>query len=411
MKKNELGFMLAETLIVATFISVILIYLFVQFRNINNNYEKTLKYNGVNEMYILEQVYNYLGNIDLNQMSSNIIYGDKDYYVLSDCEGSVFSDTASCQKLFEMAEIEKAIYLKGDNLIVSDDFPNRLNDYIKTIKKNDNLFVIAALFNDGSVANIKISGYSYSSLIDNLKAMPTVSSGNGLYHDYSITSQPIYVFKGDNMELLNNNIELLGYNGRIIFADDVGVKVYLDIKSDEIYDNSSVYFTSTNRLSSGNYIGASVSNSSLFTNLNSKNTTSDYIKIGAKYGVGQIDNILGSSLASIIEKENSAIYEVKNLTDYVTTLNISDIIRTSINVGCNNGNISDNCLLDNWLSNNLWTMNYKDASHVWTITENKFQELEVGSSVTKSAYLITYLDPNIIVTGDGTKSHPFRIKK
>ena len=92
MKKNELGFMLAETLIVATFISVILIYLFVQFRNINNNYEKTLKYNGVNEMYILEQVYNYLGNIDLNQMSSNIIYGDKDYYVLSDCEGSVFCD-------------------------------------------------------------------------------------------------------------------------------------------------------------------------------------------------------------------------------------------------------------------------------------------------------------------------------
>ena len=80
-------------------------------------------------------------------------------------------------------------------------------------------------------------------------------------------------------------------------------------------------------------------------------------------------------------------------------------------VGCNNGNISDNCLLDNWLSNNLWTMNYKDVSHVWTITENKFQELEVGSSVTKSAYLITYLDPNIIVTGDGTKSHPFRIKK
>ena len=59
-------------------------------------------------------------------------------------------------------------------------------------------------------------------------------------------------------------LEIVGgeYNGRIIFADDVGVKVYLDIKSDEIYDNSSVYFTSTNRLSSGNYIGASASNSS-----------------------------------------------------------------------------------------------------------------------------------------------------
>lgn len=411
MKKNELGFMLAETLIVATFISVILIYLFVQFRNINNNYEKTLKYNGVNEMYILEQVYNYLGNIDLSQMSSNIIYGDRDYYVLSDCDGSIFSDTDSCQKLFDMAEIEKAIYLKGDNLIASDDFPSRLNDYIKTIKKNDKLFIIAALFNDGSVASIKISGYSYSSLIDNLKAMPTVSSGNGLYHDYSIISNPIYVFKGDNMELLNNNIEILGYNGRIIFADDIGVKVYLDIKNDEIYDNSSAYFTSTNRLSSGNYIESSASNSSLFTNLNSKNTLFDYIKIGAKYGVGQIDNILGSSLTSIIEKENSAIYEVKNLNNYVVTLSVSDIIRTSINVGCNNGNISDNCLLDNWLSNNLWTMNYKDASHAWTITENKFQDLEVGSSVTKSAYLVTYLDSNIIVTGDGTKSHPFRIKK
>lgn len=408
MKKNQKGFMLAETLIVATFISVTLVYLFVQFRNINNNYSKTLKYNGVNELYILEQVSNYLQINDIDEVSSSIVNSDKNYFVLSECNKNVFKNVNSCQNLFDMADIKSAVYLKGDNLVNSNEFSNKLNDYIKTIKKSDNMFILVCEFNDGSIASIKVGGYKYLTLKESIEVQDKVDSGNGLYFENSV--EPIYVYKGNNMELLNNNIEIFGYEGRIILSNSQGIKVYLELTDNLVYDNNYSYFTSLNRLISGNYLEKSSSDSLLFTNLNSNIESSDYIKIGAKYGVGKIDNVIGNSLNDIIESENSVVYQVKNLTDYVATLNISDIIRTSINVGCNYGNISNNCLNDNWLTNDLWTMNYQNSSEVWSIDNTKFTQITVGEEITKNAYKIVYLDPNIIVTGDGSKEHPFKIR-
>lgn len=408
MKKNSQGFMLAETLVVGTFISVILIYMFVQFRNINNNYGKTLKYNGVNEMYILEQINKYLKQNNIDKLSSDIVYGEVSHYILNDCDPSIFIDTNACQTLFNISEIKQAVYFNESNPLTSPDFSNSFNDYIKTIKKGDGLFVIAAEFNDGSFASIKVGGYNYLTLKESIESQNIVTIGNGLYYDASITENPIYVYKGNNINNLKNNIEILGYKGRIIFSDKDGVKVYLDLKENMLYNNDKSYFTSSNSLTSGNYLENSNSNSLLFSNLNTKAINSDYIKIGAKYGVGKIDNIVGNSLANIISSENSAIYEIRNLYNYIATINVSDIIRTSINASCNYENISNNCLLDNWLSNDLWTMNYKTNNKVWGITNNTFSDIELTN--TNNAYMIVYIDPDVFVTGDGSNKHPFKIK-
>lgn len=156
MKKiNCKGFMLAETLIVSSFIAVILIYLFVQIRNVNTNYSKTLRYNGVNELYILGEVKNYIKTMDIKSLSSSL-NTRKGYYVLSDCNSEFFTNVDYCQNLFEKTNIVKAVYMDSNNIITSTDFSEGLNRFLETIKAKEEMYIIAAEFNDGSYASINV---------------------------------------------------------------------------------------------------------------------------------------------------------------------------------------------------------------------------------------------------------------
>ena len=56
MKKNKMGFMLVETLIVSTLVSTILVVLFVQFNNIVKNFSKDFHYNNVSELYATQNI-------------------------------------------------------------------------------------------------------------------------------------------------------------------------------------------------------------------------------------------------------------------------------------------------------------------------------------------------------------------
>ena len=59
-KNNKKGFMLAETLIVSTFIVGVLLFIYIQLRNINNNYSKALAYNDVTAIYSANNIRNFL---------------------------------------------------------------------------------------------------------------------------------------------------------------------------------------------------------------------------------------------------------------------------------------------------------------------------------------------------------------
>ena len=68
MKKNDnKGFLLTELLVTATIVSTVLIFLYVQFYSVKKGYEKSFEYNGVNELYALGNVREFLsdtGQID-----------------------------------------------------------------------------------------------------------------------------------------------------------------------------------------------------------------------------------------------------------------------------------------------------------------------------------------------------------
>ena len=52
-KKNNKGFMLVETLIVATFLVTTLLFIYVQFNNITRTYDTSFRYNTVNGLILI----------------------------------------------------------------------------------------------------------------------------------------------------------------------------------------------------------------------------------------------------------------------------------------------------------------------------------------------------------------------
>lgn len=68
--KNK-GFALTETLIVSTVVSTILIYMFVQFNSLQNNYNNSFRYNDVDNLYRVNGIKNFI--ISLNDTARNMI--------------------------------------------------------------------------------------------------------------------------------------------------------------------------------------------------------------------------------------------------------------------------------------------------------------------------------------------------
>lgn len=403
MKKNKsMGFMLTETLIVASFISVVLIYLFVQFRNINNNYDVTLKYNGVNEMYILGEFKKYLEQENLEQLSLNLSYDDKSYYDLSTCSDEIFSNTDYCTVLLNISNIDEIIYMKSDNTINTNSFNPAFNDYLNSIKKVNGMYILAAYFKDGKFASVKMNGYVIPTLTEALKQQSLNNNTNnpGLYFDNGE-----YVFKASSVDTLNNNIDVFGYSGRIISLNDNGVKVYLNLKRNVIYNNTNSYFTSSKLLQNGEYLSNNQNNSVLFENLNSSVELPDNILADYHFGVGSVSSIIGRSYSDILSDEFSTTISSK----IIATLNISDLIKTSLNTSCNYESITNDCLNDNWLNSNLWTMNYKSETEIWNTYSNQFLSSTVLQNAYRNAYLVILLKPDVKVKGDGTINNPYKV--
>lgn len=97
MKKNKKGFMLVETLVVSTLVSVVLIALYVQFNNIINNFDRDSRYNSVNNLYATQNIKNFIlrdatGNFYTNLknlLDKNIKEGNSHFLkIITNCSGN-----------------------------------------------------------------------------------------------------------------------------------------------------------------------------------------------------------------------------------------------------------------------------------------------------------------------------------
>lgn len=156
MKKiSNRGFMLAETLVVTTFVSGVLIFLFIQFTNLSKNYNESYMYNTIDDLYSLRNIRDYV----ISDTSAFSIIEDtisnNSYIEITDC--SVFSQTNYCLTLFELENIDK-IFI-SNNEFDKDLFFNYDDNFKKFINRinpeGTEKYRILAQFNDFTYATIR----------------------------------------------------------------------------------------------------------------------------------------------------------------------------------------------------------------------------------------------------------------
>lgn len=141
-KNNKLGFMVSEALIVSTFVTAVLIYIFIQLKIVTKNYNHTFNYDHVNSLYVTNEVVNYLSEVDLETLKTELDNSPVPFLDISNCPISYIKETNYCQNLFSDIFVYRAYFVKEDiapfiehmeQLDVIEFNVNDLINYLKTI--------------------------------------------------------------------------------------------------------------------------------------------------------------------------------------------------------------------------------------------------------------------------------------
>lgn len=168
-KKNNKGFMLAETLVVTVFVAGVLIYLFIQFTNLNQAYEETYIYNTVEGLYALEDVKDYIESdnkvnnyipkkLDGENKFIKITFSDSCKCVFGETTYSCFQDSVYCKLLLESENI-KNIFVTYNYIPKDADFSEFDLEFQKFIGKitpeGTQTYRLVAQFNNSTYATVR----------------------------------------------------------------------------------------------------------------------------------------------------------------------------------------------------------------------------------------------------------------
>jgi len=160
-KKNlNKGFVLAETLVVTTFVAGVLIFLFIQFTSLSKNYEQSYKYNTVEGLYALRNIRDYILDdnntlLSITEKIDGSNYTGKEYLEITEC--SDFSEKEYCLKLFELYNINRIyVSLNKFNKTVFKEFDEEFKTFINLIKSDGSeKYRLIVEFNDSTFATIR----------------------------------------------------------------------------------------------------------------------------------------------------------------------------------------------------------------------------------------------------------------
>ncbi len=154
MKKNCGGFMLAETLIVTTFVAGVLIFLFVQFSTLNNSYDESYVYNTVEGLYATDDIIDYIKTDSkvLEYIKTNV---DSNTYVdITDC--SLFTNMEYCKELFSLENIDKVFISTNEISYDINAYDDKFKKFISKINKEGNeSYRVVAAFKNSTYATVR----------------------------------------------------------------------------------------------------------------------------------------------------------------------------------------------------------------------------------------------------------------
>ena len=153
-KMNNKGFLLAESLITATFVLTVLIYLFSQFKNLMIEYKKNYQYNTVEDIYNLGSVSKFIDQNDIAINDNNYLYKD------NNCTSEIpIEINTDFKNMAASMNIDYIIFTDSDIDIVKNNmssYNQETQDFIEKIstKKIKGKGRLIAKFTNGNFATI-----------------------------------------------------------------------------------------------------------------------------------------------------------------------------------------------------------------------------------------------------------------
>lgn len=238
-KVNNKGFMLLETLVVSAFVITILIYLYVQFVNLKNSYDKSLKYDSVSNIYSLKQVDSFINNnYGYGEFEEKIEKSQSNYIELyhNSCELEYFSNNNSyCNKLMTDLNLKTLIMVNNRLDDIKNDFKqhnpysNGLLTYMKSIDPvlASKSYLLIAEFKDNTYSMLKLDDVNVIVIFDaNGGTVKTKSKNVTPGQKYGTLPTPTregYTFKGWNgknlVNISNQNITFTNNNYKQSFPN------------------------------------------------------------------------------------------------------------------------------------------------------------------------------------------------
>lgn len=463
--KNNRGFLLAESLVVSTFVLTVLIFLFVQYQNLMTTYKNNTDYNNPEAIYNLGSFGQYL-NADPSRLTSlSDSLGSNAYIRVYDkssggCNVNLGLGTF-CDTIFNAAGAKKVIYAGSDltnlkNYIKNNDdsyLNQSLRDFIRRIDADaiENKGRLIAQFDNGYFAtvamNTSLIGERLICTVTPVNSLKSqlVTSGDGLYSDS--TEPGRYVYKGanpNNYVKFNNELwRILAINNDNleIVKDDVlaekkafDEKNYRDYMSDGAggtycryaYGNYQNFYgcnvwSKNNSFTDGVHIGTVLLDSSLNTYLNGtyyNSIVADYrnLIINHTFYYGAVDDETTSLQAQISDEKKYS------WTGKVGLLETSDYVKSNSNTSScgnmqSNSDASTSCYMTTYLSGSFyWLINplynaqdeaWSGVRNVWVVNRSMstYTVIDTGGGI-KPVVAIKVTE---FVCGDGTESNPYQL--
>ena len=459
MKKDNKGFLLAESLIVSTFILTVLILLYIQFSNLVTNYKNSYSYNNVESIYNLSSMSNYL--LENHIIVNDFLNENKPYVLISkngNCNVEIGITDNFCDEISKNMNAKTIIYTASDltdikNYVLNTedkDIGPKFRNFIsrvetKTIQNKGRLF---AEFNNETYATIALDVTPVLTITD-LKGLVKNDGTDGLYEDKYESGRYIYRGANPNNYLTFNN-ETAGWRivaiendntVKIVKEDSIGKMAFDEtgrMGSNYCYYNSgginigcnawssSYELTTPGQFSFGNSNGMVYNNATINNYLNSTykgllNENNDKIVLHEFY-IGGVPYNYNSSLSNQISLEKQ--YASR---DYIGLISSSDYLKVNLDdEKC--GKMSnfysnrDSCYLNNYLTNGKYKQfytitpttspdGYNYTTMIWTpmTMNNTDYAYWVYVNDKYDVRPALYLNNNIKLIGSGTKENPYKI--
>jgi len=230
-KLNNKGFLLVETIVVATFTLTVLIVLFLQFKNLLVSYNNSYNYNTVEGIYDLKNVKKYISQYENkeNPLTKQLSTASKPYLVFynGSCNADLgIGGSDFCEEIMKQGNFKTVLFAHSDATDLKNHLKNNedsnisenMKILIKSLKKVENQNRLIAEFNDGTLATIVFGNNDNSGSTTN----PDPGDGDG-----TIDPDP-----GDE-----DNLNLGG--GQIVISGDTFNANYAYVSNGKIVSNYS----------------------------------------------------------------------------------------------------------------------------------------------------------------------------